>query len=154
MKLKLSLFLQDWKFNFIIRVFLNNLSWPASCSICLTIQARKEVKKMSHVRLFLSVLLVAGMLAYSTGAMSGEAPKPKGVKPGVTVVAVLNRAGTYCHLKFPAIDPGTLGSSKPRLQDAKTGSMIDYYGPCDHDPIGYDEVCKQRVQQAKQEFCD
>ena len=109
---------------------------------------------MQHVRLFLSLMLVTGMLAYSTGAMSADAPKPKGVRPGVTVLAVLNRAGTYCHLKYPAIDPGTLGSSKPRLQDAKTGSMIDFYGPCDHDPLSYDEVCKQRVQNAKQEFCD
>ena len=106
---------------------------------------------MQHVRLFLSLLLVAGMLAYSTGAMSADAPKPKGVKPGVTVVAVLNKAGTYCHLKFPPIDPGTLASAKPQL--AKSGE-IDFYGPCDHDPLGYDEVCKQRVQNAKQEFCD
>jgi hypothetical protein len=107
---------------------------------------------MQQVKLFLSLLLVMGMLAYSTGAMSAETPKPKGVKPGVTVVAVLNKAGTYCHLKFPQIDPGTLGSTKPQL--SKTGDMIDYYGPCDHDPLSYDEVCKQRVQNAKQEFCD
>ena len=54
------------------------------------------------------------MLAYSTGAMSADAPKPKGVKPGVTVVAVLNKAGTYCHLKFPADRVrSTLSSAKP-----------------------------------------
>jgi hypothetical protein len=106
---------------------------------------------MKHVRLFLSLLLIAGMLAYSTGAMSADAPKPKGVKPGVTVVAVLNKAGTFCHLKYPPIDPGTLSSAKPQL--AKSGE-IDFYGPCDHDPLSYDEVCKQRVQNAKREFCD
>ena len=106
---------------------------------------------MQQVRFFLSLLLVAGMLAYSTGAMSAEAAKPKGVKPGVTVVAVLNKAGSYCHLKFPPIDPGTLASSKPQL--AKSGE-IDFYGPCDHDPLSYDEVCKQRVQNAKQDWCD
>ena len=109
---------------------------------------------MQRVRLFLSLVLVAGILAYTSGAMSADAPKPKGVKAGVTVIAVLNKAGTYCHLKFPQIEPGTLGSSKPRLQDAKTGSIVDFYGPCDHDPLGYDEVCKQRVQNARQEFCD
>lgn len=106
---------------------------------------------MKHVRFFLSLLLVAGMLAYSTGAMSAQAPKPKGVKPGVTVVSVLNKAGTYCHLHFPPIDAGTLSSSKPQL--AKSGE-IDFYGPCDYDPLGYEEVCKQRVQNAKMEFCD
>jgi hypothetical protein len=106
---------------------------------------------MQHVRLFLSLLLVVGMLAYSTGAMSADAPKPKGVKPNVTVVSVLNKAGTYCHLHFPPIDTGTLSSAKPQL--AKSGE-IDFYGPCDHDPVGYDEVCKQRVQNAKMDFCD
>jgi hypothetical protein len=106
---------------------------------------------MKSIKLFLSLLLVAGMLAYSTGAMSAETPKPKGVKPGVTVVGVLNKAGTYCHLHFPPIDPGTLSSAKPQL--AKSGE-IDFYGPCDHDPLGYDEVCKQRVQNANREFCD
>ena len=107
---------------------------------------------MKRVRLFVSLLLMAGMVAYSSGAMSADAPKPKGVKSGVTVVAVLNRAGTYCHLKFPQIDPGTLSSTKPQL--SKAGSMVDFYGPCDYDPVGYEEVCKQRVQNAKQEFCD
>ena len=107
---------------------------------------------MQQARFFLFLLFVAGMLAYSTGAMSAEAAKPKGVKSGVTVVAVLNKAGTYCHLKYPPIDPGTLGSAKPQL--SKAGEMIDFYGPCDHDPLSYDEVCKQRVQNAKQEFCD
>jgi hypothetical protein len=107
---------------------------------------------MRRVRLFVSVVLVAGVLAYSTGAMSADAPKPKGVKPGVTVVSVLNKAGTYCHLKFPPIDPATLSSKKPQL--AKSG-QVDFYGPCDHDPVGFDEVCKQRAQNATQEYaCD
>jgi len=117
----------------------------------VSIPNKKGGEKNETCEIILSLLLVAGMLAYSTGAMSADAPKPKGVKAGVTVVAALNKAGTYCHLKFPPIDPGTLGSSKPQL--AKSGE-IDFYGPCDHDPLGYDEVCKQRVQNAKQEFCD
>ena len=78
------------------------------CTRSLPTPNRKEVKKMKSIKLFLSLLLVAGMLAYSNGAMSADAPKPKGVKPGVTVVAVLNKAGTYCHLKYPPIDAGTL----------------------------------------------
>jgi hypothetical protein len=107
---------------------------------------------MKHARLFLFLLLVGGMLAYSSRAMSAEGGTPKvKAKPGVTVVAVLNRAGSYCHLKFPPIDPATLSSSKPQL--AKSGE-IDFYGPCDHDPLSYDEVCKQRVLNARQEYCD
>ncbi|HEY7318625.1 MAG TPA: hypothetical protein VIE89_13695 [Candidatus Binatia bacterium] len=107
---------------------------------------------MQQVRFFLSLLLVMGMLAYSTGVMSAETPKPKGVKPGVTVVAVLNKAGTYCHLKFPSISRSSLDTAKPEL--SKGGEMIDFYGPCDHDPVSYDEVCKQRVQNAKRDWCD
>ena len=53
----------------------------------------------------------------------------------------------YCHLKFPAIDPSTLGSDNPRLQDPQTGDIIDYYGPCDHDPLGKDEVESQEQDQ-------
>ena len=86
---------------------------------------------MQHVRLFLSLLLVAGMLVTARGRCRLTTPKPKGVKPGVTVVAVLNKAGTYCHLKFPAISRSTLSSAKPELS-TKAGE-IDFYGRCDHD---------------------
>ena len=110
---------------------------------------------MKHARLFLSFLLFSGVLALSTAALSAQtvAPKVK-ARPGVTVVAVLNRAGTYCHLKFPAIRPETLGSAKPQLQDSSSGDVIDFYGPCDHDPVGFDEVCKQRVQNRREQTCD
>jgi hypothetical protein len=49
----------------------------------------------------------------------------------------------YCHLKFPAIEPGTLASNRPVLQNPDTGEIIDFYGPCDHDPLGPDEVKNQ-----------
>lgn len=52
-------------------------------------------------------------------------------------------SGEYCHLKFPAIDPGTLGSAHPRLQNPASADIIDFYGPCDHDPLGKDEVQTQ-----------
>jgi hypothetical protein len=55
--------------------------------------------------------------------------------------------GDYCHLKFPAIDPLTLGTEHPRLQDSQTGDIIDYYGSCDHDPLGKDEVERQEQDQ-------
>jgi hypothetical protein len=53
--------------------------------------------------------------------------------------------GNYCHLKFPAIEPGTLGSAHPVLQNPDTGEIVDFYGPCDHDPLGADEV-KNQIQ--------
>lgn len=52
-------------------------------------------------------------------------------------------SGDYCHLKFPAIDPNTLGSRHPRLENPAGGDIIDYYGPYDHDPLGREEVQTQ-----------
>ncbi|MGE5305298.1 MAG: hypothetical protein ACM3TN_18465 [Alphaproteobacteria bacterium] len=51
--------------------------------------------------------------------------------------------GNYCHLTFPAIRPSTLASDKPQLKSANTGDIVDFYGPCDHDPLGKDEVTSQ-----------
>ena len=99
---------------------------------------------MKHVQLCLSLLLLAGVMGYTPIAVSAEAPnKPKGVKPGVIGAVALNRDGTYCHLRFPAIQGRTLGTDKPRLKPATTGDIIDFYGSCDHDPLGKDEIQSQ-----------
>jgi hypothetical protein len=108
---------------------------------------------MKRIRLFLLFLLLGAMIGYGPVAALAQAPKVKGVKAGVIEATAINKAGTYCHLKFPAIDPKTL-TGTPRLQSAQTGEIIDFYGPCDHDPLGYDEVCKQRMVHAQREFCD
>jgi hypothetical protein len=55
--------------------------------------------------------------------------------------------GDYCHLKFPAIVSSTLGTDHPQLKDPQSGDIIDYYGSCDHDPLGRDEVEKQELDQ-------
>jgi hypothetical protein len=47
--------------------------------------------------------------------------------------------GGYCHLQFTAIREETL-SAIPELKDASSGDRIDYYGSCDHDPLGKDEI--------------
>jgi hypothetical protein len=53
-------------------------------------------------------------------------------------------SGNYCHLKFPAIQKRTLYSSRPVLKDASEGDIVDFYGPCDYDPLGREEVMRQR----------
>lgn len=53
----------------------------------------------------------------------------------------------YCHQTFPAIRPETLGTDHPQLQDPSSGDMIDFYGPCDHDPLSKDEVDHQEHDQ-------
>jgi hypothetical protein len=49
----------------------------------------------------------------------------------------------YCHLKFPAMRKDSLSWERPVL-DSTTGNIIDFYGPCDYDPTGVDEIRAQR----------
>ena len=101
---------------------------------------------MKRAQLSLSVLL-AGVIGYIPIAASGQAPgphQPKGVKPGVLSAASLNKEGSYCHLRFPTIKPSTLDSAKPTLKPASTSDIVDFYGPCDYDPVGKEQVIKQK----------
>lgn len=50
----------------------------------------------------------------------------------------------YCHMKFTPMDEATLFWVRPELNDDAEKS-IDFYGPCDHDPTGPDEVRTQRA---------
>ena len=105
---------------------------------------------MKRIQLCLSLLLLAGVMGYTPIAIAASAPAPhqtKGVKPGVIGAVALNRDGTYCHLRFPAMRPSTLTSAKPTLKPATTGDIIDFYGPCDYDPVGKEEVLKQKQMQ-------
>jgi hypothetical protein len=60
--------------------------------------------------------------------------------------------GNYCHEKFPAIVPSTLGDDQPVLKDSSTGDMIDFYGPCNEDPKGKDQVEEQKLIELHQRF--
>jgi hypothetical protein len=70
------------------------------------------------------------------------------VAPGVISSAV-STPGSYCHLRFPAIREDTLASNRPVLKDAREGDIVDFYGSCDHDPLGKDEIESQRQQAAE-----
>ena len=48
----------------------------------------------------------------------------------------------YCNLKFPAMREETLSWDRPLFDGAS--NTIDFYGPCDHDPLGRDEIRAQR----------
>jgi hypothetical protein len=71
--------------------------------------------------------------------------------PGLTPLwaaqGIIYKAGSgdYCHLKFPAIRENTLFSSRPVLKDASDGDIVDFYGPCDYDPLSQQEVMRQRA---------
>jgi hypothetical protein len=62
-----------------------------------------------------------------------------------TVISkVPDRSGTFCHLKFPAIRDDTLFSDHPVLKDPSEGDIIDFYGPCNYDPLGRESILRQR----------
>jgi len=62
--------------------------------------------------------------------------------------------GSYCHLKFPAIREDTLGSDHPALEDPNSGDIIDFYGPCDENPVGKHQVEEQKLEELQQWFRD
>jgi hypothetical protein len=57
---------------------------------------------------------------------------------------VPDSSGRFCNLKFPAIKEGTLSSNRPVLKDPSENDIIDFYGPCDYDPLGKEEVQRQK----------
>jgi hypothetical protein len=52
----------------------------------------------------------------------------------------------YWRLRFPAIREETLYWDRPVLKDPSDGDIIDFYGSCDYDPLGKQEVARQRAQ--------
>ena len=62
---------------------------------------------------------------------------------GEAIVKVPADITSYCHMQFPPIREDTLSWERPVL-DSTSGNIIDFYGPCDHDPLGLDEVRSQR----------
>jgi hypothetical protein len=96
---------------------------------------------MKSIQLLLSALLFNGILGFSAQPLSAQA-MPEGA-PSATIP---DRSNNYCHMKFPAIREETLGGNHPILKDADSEDIIAFYGPCDHDPLGKDEVQAQLMQ--------
>jgi hypothetical protein len=89
---------------------------------------------MKIVMSFLAAVLLAG---------SVEASNSFAAENGVISDAPLS-SDSYCHLKFRAIDPDTLSSDHPVLDES--GEMIDFYGPCNTDPLGSDQIQDQKKE--------
>ena len=95
---------------------------------------------MKSATSFLAALILVGSLGTSNAFAAA---------PGVISNQVLT-PGSYCHLTFPAIRENTLASDRPVLKDPSEGDIIDYYGSCDHDPLGADEIRSQKDQLQRQ----
>ena len=82
---------------------------------------------------FLAGSLFIGSLGAINGAMAAD--------------GILSKdeftAGSYCHMKFPAIDEETLGDDRPVLTQT---DIIDFYGSCDENPVGEDQVQAQMLE--------
>ena len=90
---------------------------------------------MARFKGLCSILFLTGTLvvlcssaAWTTEGIISKVPDP---------------SGTFCNLKFPAIKEETLSSNRPVLKDPSEGDIFDFYGPCDHDPLGKEEVQRQ-----------
>jgi len=106
---------------------------------------RKEVTIMKIATSFLARLFLIGTLGATATTMTADGVVPKQeLPPGVIYKQVLT-PGSYCHLKFPAIREETLSSAHPVLLDPSDGDVIDYYGSCDEDPLGKDQVHEQKL---------
>jgi hypothetical protein len=106
-------------------------------AIPVVIMRRKEVKTMKIATSFLAALLFTGTLAALNNAIAEDGMISKDP----------SSAGSYCHEKFAAIREATLGDAKPALQNPSTGEVIDFYGPCDENPVGKDQVQTQRLEE-------
>lgn len=84
------------------------------------------------------VSLVINLLLFSTLFWGVPAA---GSQEGI--VKVPAETTSYCHMKFPSIREETLFSVNPMLNES-AGNIIDFYGSCDHDPLGADEIKAQR----------
>jgi len=90
---------------------------------------------MTAIKLTLFVVFLLETLVFSAA--------PAGGAEGI-ISKVATPVANYCHLKFPAIREETLYWDRPVLKDPSEGDIIDFYGPCDHDPLGKAEIQQQR----------
>ena len=91
---------------------------------------------------FLSNLLLSSTLFWAVPAVADE-----------MISRVPTDTTDYCHLKFPAMRADTLSWQQPVL-DPLAGNIVDFYGPCDYDPTGSDEIRAQRRVLLRSNFDD
>jgi len=89
---------------------------------------------MKTTKSLLSILVLAGAMTSSIASAANMA--------GV-ISSDVSSEGSYCHMKFAAIRERTLASTHPVLKDPSSGDIIDFYGSCNHDPLGKDEIQAQ-----------
>jgi hypothetical protein len=88
---------------------------------------------MKKTTSLLSSLFLSALLSWGVSPVEADELV---IKEDATVSA-------YCQMPFPEMRADTLSWDRPVL-DAAAGNIVDFYGPCDHDPTGPDAVKTQR----------
>jgi hypothetical protein len=97
------------------------------------INNRKEVRKMKTSIALLTNLIISSTLFWGVPTAGSQE----------LMLRVPAETTSYCHMKFPPISEESLFSGSPLLNES-AGNSIDFYGSCDHDPLGVDEIRAQR----------
>ena len=92
---------------------------------------------MERIGLLVSLLGLVGSLGLSIAELWGAED---------VISRVPIPESKYCRLRFPAIREETLSWARPVLKNPSDGDIIDFYGPCDYDPLGKEEVARQKAQ--------
>ncbi len=101
--------------------------------------------KVKDSKWLISGLILAGALGLGTRVIADD-NLPSQTTSDRVVSKIPLTADNYCHLKFPAVRPSTIGTNQPQLKSSRTGDLVDFYGPCNHDPLGKDEVLSQQQE--------
>jgi hypothetical protein len=90
----------------------------------------------------LATLLFIGALGGSSNALqpNNGAQNAKGI-----VLKEEYVPGSYCHQKLPAITESSLAGDHPVLNQT---DIIDFYGPCNENPVGAEQIGAQRLASA------
>jgi hypothetical protein len=94
---------------------------------------------MSAKKIFFSLMALAALSTPPSWAAEG-------------VISKVTLSENYCHLRFPSIKEETLYWDRPVLKDPTDGNIIDFYGPCDYDPLGKAEIARQRRAYARIQY--
>ena len=89
---------------------------------------------MKNIKSLISVVFLTGALGLSAVSVGAESVISQDVLTD----------GSYCHTKFESIREETLASSQPVLKD--TDDIVDFYGACNHDPLGKEEIQSQKIE--------
>jgi hypothetical protein len=108
-------------------------------------KSEKGEEFMKRIGLLVSLLGLVGSLGLSIAELWGAED---------VISRVSIPESKYCRVRFPAIREETLSWAQPVLKDPSDGDIIDFYGPCDYDPVGKEEVARQKAQLRRDRHTD